>query len=485
VAQRKLSFAIVGAGPGGMCMGIRLREAGFEDFVILEKADGVGGTWRHNRYPGCECDVPSHLYSFSFDLKPDWTKPYAVQPEILEYLEACAERHGLPPHCRFNTAVVEASWDEQQASWSVRCNNGDVVQADVLVGAVGMFNEPAFPSIEGLDDFAGTVFHSSRWDDDHDFAGETVAIIGSAASAVQLVPNMAAVADQTYLFQRTANWVLPKLDDPYTAAQIEHFKVDDSDLRALRDQTYANFEVGSTFSNPKVLADRERVGLSAIEVVDDPELREKLKPLHPFGCKRPLLSNDYYPAFNRPDLELVTEEIARIGGQSVVTANGRERQIDTLILATGFQTTKYLSTIAVTGRDGRHLDDAWQDGAQAYVGITTAGFPNMFMLYGPNTNNGSIITMLEHQVDHVLQHVQKLANDDVSWIDVRPDAMAGYNAELQEVLDGVGVWNADCNGYYRSASGRIVTQWPMSMAEYRNRTAAIDWDAFEVAPASS
>ena len=243
-------------------------------------------------------------------------------------------------------------------------------------------------------------------------------------------------------------------------------------------------EVGSTFSNPEVLAEREAAGLAAIAVVEDPGVREALRPEHPFGCKRPLFSNDYYPAFNRPNLELVTDRIAHITADSVVTADAKARAVDTLILATGFQTTKYLSTIAVTGRDGVHLEKAWADGAQAYVGITTSGFPNMFMLYGPNTNNGSIITMIEHQVDHVLKQLHRLVDEELAWIDVRPDAMADYNDEIQEAIGAVEVWNAGCTGYYRSPSGRIVTQWPMSMAEYGRRTSSLDPAAFDVAPLS-
>lgn len=478
---RRFPIAIIGAGPGGLCMGIRLLEAGLEDFVILEKADGVGGTWRHNRYPGCECDVPSHLYSFSFELKPDWSKPYATQPEILEYFEHCAERYGLIPHCRFNTEVSGAEWDESSASWEIKLDSGETIVADAMVGAVGMFNEPHVPGIDGLDSFEGTAFHSARWDAGHDLTGDRIGVIGSAASAVQLVPPVAEQAGTLHLFQRSANWVLPKLDDPYTPADIARFRADDAVLRALREETAANFEVGSTFSIPKILAEREAVGLAAMETVADPEVREKLRPLHPFGCKRPLFSNDYYPAFNRPNLELVTDPIDRITADSVVTADGVERQVDTLILATGFETTKYLTTIDVVGRNGVSLDEAWSAGAQAYVGVTTAGFPNMFMLYGPNTNNGSIITMIEHQVEHVLLHLHRILDEDLAWVDVRPEAMELYNREVQTAIDAVEVWQAGCNGYYRSPNGRIVTQWPSSMAEYGRLTSTLDRDAFEVA----
>ena len=238
--------------------------------------------------------------------------------------------------------------------------------------------------------------------------------------------------------------------------------------------------LGMTFSDPKMLAEREAAGLAVIDVVRDPDVRRKLRPTHPFGCKRPLFSNLYYPAFNEPNLELVTDPIARVSERGVVTTDGTEREVDTIVVATGFATTKYLSAIDVVGRDGRRIDDAWNDGPLAYLGITTSGFPNLFMLYGPNTNNGSILTMLEPQVDHIVAHVHRLANDGIAWVDVKPDAMQRYNDEVQAAIAGVRVWQADCHGYYRSPSGRIVTQWPFSMIEYQQRTATLDPDAFEV-----
>jgi cation diffusion facilitator CzcD-associated flavoprotein CzcO len=344
-----------------------------------------------------------------------------------------------------------------------------------------MFNDLAWPDVPGLDSFAGTRFHSARWNWDHDLAGETVAVIGSAASAVQFVPEIARQAGRLHLFQRSANWVLPKEDEPYTEEQLAQFRADPGIVLAFREKVYRGLEEMMTFSDPAALARSESAGLAAIEVVKDPALRAKLRPTHPFGCKRPLLSNDYDPTFNRPNVELVTERVARITRDAVVTADGRERRADTLILATGFSATKYLSAIDVIGRGGRQIEDAWRDGAAAYVGITTAGFPNLFMLYGPNTNNGSILTMLESQVEHVLAHVKRLIAEDLAWIDVRPDAMARYNDEVQRAIGGISVWQADCNGYYRSPGGRVVTQWPFTMNEFRRRSAAPDPGAFEVA----
>lgn len=472
--------AIIGAGPGGLCMGKRLLDEGIEDFVLVERSDQVGGTWNLNRYPGCECDVPSALYSFSFEFKADWSKPYGTQPEILAYLQALADKYGLLSHCRLGDGVAGARWDDATSTWTLTLASGAVVEADVVVSAVGMFGEPYRPPIEGLDDFGGTVWHSARWDHAHDLTGERVAVIGSAASAVQFVPEIVPVAGQVHLFQRSANWVLPKLDRPYTEEQLEAFRADPTPMLRFRAEVEANMNQGMTFADPQVNAEREAAGLAAIEVVHDPEVRAALVPTHPFGCKRPLFSNAYYPAFNEANLELVTTPIARVTATGVVTADGVERTVDTIILATGFSTTRYVSAIEVVGRDGRRLDEAWSDGPMAYLGITTSGFPNLFMLYGPNTNNGSILTMIEHQVDHVLAHLRRLGEEQLAWVDVTPEAMVRYNDDVQEAIAGVGPWQADCHGYYRSPSGRIVTQWPFSMIEYEARTAVIDPTAFAV-----
>ena len=479
---RDLRIAIIGAGPGGLCMAIRLKQAGFHDFVLLEKGAGVGGTWFHNRYPGCACDLPALLYSFSFAVKADWTRPYAPQAEILAYMEGLAEEYGLLPHCRFDSGVRAARWDDGRAGWTLELDSGETVEADVVVSALGMFNHIVRPEIPGLDSFAGKSFHSARWDWDHDLSGETVGVVGSAASAVQFVPEIVKQAGQVHLFQRSANWVLPKEDDPHTQEQLEQLRSNPDAAQALREVIYGYVDQGMTFSDPAALADLEAAGLGALEVVEDAELRRKLRPEHPFGCKRPLLSNDYYPAFNRPNLELVTDAIERITPDSIVTADGKTRRIDTLILATGFDATKYLSAIDVTGRDGRHIREAWDDGARAYLGVTTAGFPNLFMLYGPNTNNGSILAMIESQVDYAVQQIERLSREGLAWIDVLPEPMERYNKEIQQAIDNVEVWQASCNGYYRSPSGRIVTQWPHSMSEFKRRTLEPDAEAYETAP---
>lgn len=478
---RDLRIAIVGAGPGGLCMAIRLQGAGFERFAILEQAGGVGGTWYHNRYPGCACDVPSHLYSFSFEPKHDWSRPYAPQPEILGYLEHCAEKYGLLPHCRFGDAVRRAHWDEAAARWTLELASGRRVDADVVVSAIGMFNDVAVPDIPGLDGFAGTLFHSARWRRDHDPSGETVGVIGSAASAVQLVPEIVKQAHHVHLFQRTANWVAPKEDTPYTEKQLARFRSDPAFARAVRQTIFDSFGGPALFE--RVRSDMEAACRANLAAVEDPALRARLLPDHPWGCKRPLFSNDYYPAFNRPNLELVSDPIERVTPTGIVTRDGRERRLDTLILATGFATTKFLSAIDVTGRGGLAIADAWRGGARAYKGVTTAGFPNLFMLYGPNTNSDSILTMIEYQADHVLRQIQRIARERLAWIDVKPAAMAAYDAEIQRELESIELWQAGCSGYYRAANGRNVTQWPRSMPALEQALAPLDAEAYEAAPA--
>lgn len=476
---RSLRIAIIGAGPGGLCMAIRLADAGFTNFEILEKADGVGGTWYHNRYPGCACDVPSHLYSFSFEPKPDWSRPYATQPEILAYLEHCADKYGLLPHCRFGDAVRSARWDESAAQWTLETESGRKVATDVVVSAVGMFNDISVPAISGLESFAGTCFHSARWPRAHDLTGEAVGVVGSAASAVQLVPEIVKRARQVHLFQRTANWVAPKQDDPFTEEQIDRFRREPRVMQAVRRKIFDSFGGPAAFDS--VRAEMVAACHAAMAVVEDPAVRARLVPDHPWGAKRPLFSNDYYPAFNRPNLELVTDSIERVTPSGLVTADGRERRLDTLILATGFATTKFVSAIDVVGRGGLRIADAWSEGAQAYKGVATAGFPNLFMLYGPNTNADSIITMIEYQADHVLRQIQRIARENLAWIDVKPGPMTEYNDEIQRELEAIVMWHTGSSDYYRGPGGRIVTQWPRSMPALERALASLDEEAYEVA----
>jgi cation diffusion facilitator CzcD-associated flavoprotein CzcO len=471
-------IGIIGAGPGGICAAIEMRRRGLGECTIFEKASGVGGVWFHNTYPGAACDVPSHLYSFSFELKRDWSRPYASQPEIKAYLEHLVDTYDVRACIRFDTAIAAAEWNDEASVWRLHTAAGDTDEFDVVIGAIGMFNDVSTPDIPGLADFAGHTFHSARWDHDHDLTGRRVAVIGSAASAVQFVPEIAKHTGQLYVYQRTANWVLPKGDTPYTPEELERFATDDAYLLAARREVYDRLDTALTFAIPEINAVSEQMGRDNLAQVRDPEVRRKLTPTHPYGCKRPLLSNEWPLAFNRPNVELVTDSIFRVTAEGVETVDGRARAVDSLILATGFDVTKYLSAIDVVGRDGHKLVDSWSEGAHAYLGIAMPGFPNLFQLYGPNTNNGSILFMHECQVGYIARHLERMDREGLRAIEVRAEVVDEYNRALQRDLDNVVVWNASCNNYYRAPSGRIVTQWPHSMTEYRRRTDRDDGDAY-------
>ncbi len=474
---------IIGTGGGGLCMGMQLKRAGIDDFLMLDKAAGLGGTWWHNTYPGAECDVQSHLYSFSFEAKTDWSRPFAGQQEILAYFQQCADKYALRQHLRFNTTVKGLHWDDARSLWRVETENGETFEAQVVVSALGMFNNLVWPKIPGIADFKGTYFHSARWNHAHDISDERVGVIGVAASAIQFAPEIAPKVKQLSLFQRTANWVVPKANQPYSTEQLAFYRSHPEAVLESRDETYRVWNSLCTFQEKEVMADIERAGLERLSVVKDPRTQAKLTPHHPFGCRRPLFSDVYYPIFNRDNVALVTEDIARVTAKGILTNDGVEHEFDTLVYATGFETTTYLNALEVSGRRGVRLRDAWHDGAQAYLGITTSGFPNLFMLYGPNTNQGCILFMIEQQVQYILRQLARLEQEELVWLDVRPEVMADYNDELQKEVARVDVWQAACGGefYYRSTTGRFVTNFPGTMDDFVARTHAPDAQAYEVA----
>jgi cation diffusion facilitator CzcD-associated flavoprotein CzcO len=474
-----VTVLVIGAGPGGITAGIELTRAGITDFVIVEKARGVGGTWWHNRYPGAECDVQSHLYSFSFEPKVDWSRPYAGQEEIRHYVEHVATKYGMLPYCRFETEVRSLRWDEHAAQWHATMVDGRTLTARTVISGIGMFNDIALPDVPGLDDFEGTLFHTARWQDDHDLTGRSVALIGSAASAVQTAPEIAPIVARLDLYQRTPQWVVPKRDEPFTEAELHEFRTNPAAVAALRQQIYTELENAILFDKPEMLAAAEDAGRRNMEAVADPALRARLTPDWHYGCRRPLLSNKYYPMFNRPNVHLLDKGIQRIVANGVVTGDGELREVDTIILATGFETTRFLACLDVTGRDGVHIQEAWRDGAIAYRGITTSDFPNLFMLYGPNTNNNSLITMIELEVGYAVRHIRRLLDARLRFIDVKRAAMDAYNVQLQQDIANIKVWRSDCRGYYRAPSGRIVTQFPYTMTQYTAMLAQVDDDAYE------
>lgn len=479
------SVAIVGAGFGGIGLGIKLKEAGIESFTILEKAGGVGGVWRDNSYPGLTCDVPSHLYQYSFEPNHDWTRRFPRRDEILAYLERCTDKYGLREHMRFATEVASADFDEESGRWLVRLVGGEELEADVLVTATGQLSRPSYPDIPGLDRFSGELFHSARWNHDYDMSGKRVAAVGTGASAVQYVPEIAPMVSRLYLFQRTPGWVIPKPDRPYRPREkwlFRRFPIIPAISRRL---TYARFEMftfGMTRA-PWMLKLWEAGYKRRLErEVGDPELCAKLVPDFPMGCKRVLISNDYLPTLARENVEVVTDDIREVTERGVVTADGTEREVDAIVLGTGFQANEFLAPMAIRGRGGRDLNEAWRDGADAYLGLAVSGFPNMFMLYGPNTNlgAGSIITMLESQIGYVVEAVRELRRTRARWMDVRGDVQTAFNEEVQRRLAD-SVWTAGCNSWYRTESGKVTNNWAGFVTEYRRRTKRPDPADFTLA----
>ena len=476
-------IAILGTGFGGLGMAIRLVQAGITSFTIYEKADGVGGTWRDNRYPGAECDVPSHLYSLSFAPKADWSRHYPEQPEILAYLEDCTDTWSLRPHIRFGTEIVAARFDDDEAAWHLETASGEEAVADVVVCGLGQLNRPAVPDIAGLDEFGGTVFHSARWDLDHDLTDERVAVIGNGASAVQFVPRIAPETARLTIFQRSANWVLPKKNPPFSALTKRLFARFPKLDRAYRGALYLTFEArffwfrrNSRFAR---LIEKAAAKYRDDEVADD-ELRAKLVPDYPIGCKRILAVSDYFSTLMRDNVDVVDTPIERLTATGVVTGDGEVHPVDTVILATGFESTSFLAPLEIVGRDGQKLDEVWHDGAEAYLGLTVSGFPNLFMLYGPNTNLGhnSIVFMLERQIGYVLQCVRELVADDLAFLDVRRPVMDAYNRAIQKRMHQT-VWEADCDSWYKTASGKVTNNWPTFTVEYWLATRHPHFPVFE------
>lgn len=471
---------VIGAGPGGIISAYQFREAGYTDVKILERDGDVGGTWQRSRYPGLGCDIMIHAYSFSFNLNPNWKRSYAPQPEILEYMRATVDKLKLWPMIHLNTGVTEARWHDETGEWMVSTTTGETLVADVVISAQGMFGDVKWPDIPGRDSFSGDLVHTGEWPHELDIANKRVAVIGGAASAVQSIPEIAKFASQLTSYQRSPQWVLPKEDFPIPDEQIEEFNRNPEALQGYRDAIMNYIGPNAPFSNKEILGGAEWAGAVAISVVDDPKTREGLTPHVPWGCFRPLFSNDYYPAFNRPNVELVTDGIERITHTGIVTADGVEREFDVIVCATGYVVDKFAARIPFTGIGGRSLDDEWADGPEAYLGVTTTGFPNLFMLYGPNNNAGSLIEMAEYEVAYVIELLAQMNESGADWINVQRDAMDAYNAELQQGIANVEVWHAGCGHYYESPSGKIVTQYPFSMFHYRDSVANPDLSPFEL-----
>ncbi len=478
---------IVGAGFAGLAMGITLKEAGIDEFTILEQADEVGGTWRDNRYPGCGCDVQSHLYSFSFEPNPRWSRMFARQEEILQYLVHCTDKYGLRPHIRFRTAVLDARFDEPTGLWEVRTRAGDVIRARVLVTGCGVLSRPSYPDIAGLSTFAGKTFHSADWDAAFPLEGRTVAVIGTGASAVQIIPSIAPKVARLAVYQRTPPWVLPKPDREIGAVEQALFARVPALQKALRRVIYWQREalVLGLAVEPRLMKIAEAVGRKYVEEsVADPALRAKVLPTYAMGCKRIVPSNDYYGALQRENVEVVTEPIAEIRANGVLTRDGTERQADALVLATGFQAAEHVAPFELRGRAGARLDEVWRDGAEAYLGTTVSGFPNLFMMTGPNTllGHSSMVFIIEAQARYVLSSIRAMRERRLKLVDVRADAQARYNERLQERL-GKTVWASGCTSWYKTRSGKNTMLWPGFTFEYRLRTRRFEPRDYELVPA--
>jgi cation diffusion facilitator CzcD-associated flavoprotein CzcO len=475
--------AIVGSGFGGIGMAIRLKQAGIEDFAVFERADDVGGTWQANTYPGCQCDVPSHLYSFSFALNPQWSRTFSLQPEIWDYLRGVARAHDVYPHVRLEHEVQSASWDEQQSRWRLSTSQGEFT-ADIVVAAMGGLSEPSIPDIPGLDSFQGRCFHTAAWDHTHNLTAKRVAVVGTGASTIQVVPAIQPVVEQLVLFQRTPPWVMPHRDRAISRWERRLYSAFPGLQRAMRTAIYWAREVFVLpFLHPRLARNPERIARRHIsQQVPDRELRRKVTPRYRFGCKRVLLSNDYYPALSQPNVEVVTDGIAEVRPHSIVTTGGEEHAVDTIIFGTGFQVTSPPATQRLWGREGRLLADVWQGSPRAHLGTAIAGFPNLFMLLGPNTGLGhnSVVHMVESQIAYVMDCLAKMDEHDLASVEVRPEAERAFVDEMQRRMQGTVWMTGGCASWYLDATGRNSTLWPGPSWSYRLRTRRFDPDNYRV-----
>ena len=468
---------IVGSGFAGLGLAVKLDAAGRRDWVILEKGATLGGTWRDNEYPGCACDVESHLYSFSFRQNPDWTRTFARQPEIRAYLEGVADHYGLRDRIRYGAHVTGAEWDGK--GWDVRLADGTTIRARFVVFGTGALHDPSIPEIEGLDRFIGTAFHSAQWDHAHDLHGKRVAVIGTGASAIQFVPAIAPDVESLTLFQRTAPWVLPKGDKPISDDARRRYRRFPALQRLARTAIYWRHEaLVAGFLNPKLMKVIGRVASTYLDrsFAKNPELKAKLTPDFTIGCKRILLSNDYYPALRRDNVHVETTGIARVTETGVVTTDGVEHPCDTIVFGTGFKIADSLSRMTITGRDGAKLGDAWRGGMEALLGTTVAGFPNLFLLTGPNTGLGhsSMVLMIESQIPYVLDAMNTVDRHRATAIDTVRERQDDFNTEVQAKLEKA-VWSqGGCGSWYLDEHGRNRTLWPGATFTYRRRTRRID-----------
>jgi cation diffusion facilitator CzcD-associated flavoprotein CzcO len=479
----RAKFVIVGSGFAGICMAIKLKQSGRTDFVILEKAHDVGGTWRENTYPGAGCDIQSHLYSFSFELNPKWSRMFARQPEILDYLRHCVRKYGLEEHLYFGAEVSGGEYDDDRQEWRVQLADGREIRADFAVLGLGPLHRPTLPDVPGIEDFEGPSWHSAEWNHDFDLRGKRVAVIGTGASAIQFVPQIAKQVSRLHLFQRTPAWIIPKRDRHIGALTKLLYRSVPGFQRAHRNLIYWMLEtrvIGFAI-NPKLLKAAQGIAdVHRKRQVADPELRRKLTPEYALGCKRVLVSNNFYPVFGQEHVELVDDAVAEVRARSVVAADGTEREVDAIIYGTGFHVTDSFDKLHLVGPAGRKLSEEWSEGLSAYYGMTVAGFPNVFFLVGPNSGLGhnSIIFMIEAQVGYLMRCLDLMDRKGAKRIEPKKSAQDRFNAGIQDQLVRQ-VWSVGgCQSWYLDAHGRNTTIWPGFTWRYWTRTRRPDESAF-------
>ncbi|WP_428482428.1 flavin-containing monooxygenase [Pyruvatibacter mobilis] len=472
--------AIIGAGVAGICQAIKLQEAGIA-FTIFEKADDIGGTWRDNTYPGCSCDVPLHLYQYSFEMSPEWRNKFADHKQIKAYLDRVVEKYGLEPDIRLSTPVASAEFDEAAGLWRITTEAGEEIDANVLVAGTGQLNRPQLPDIPGRDDFKGDAWHSATWNHEVDLKGKRIGVIGNGASAIQFVPEIAKVAGEVKIFQRSASWVLPRPERQFFEWEKSLYRAMPWLMWIQRTRMWLNGEQLLLSFRHMGWALSKAHRKEAETYVADPEKRAKLEPDYDPGCKRVLFSNDWWPAMGRDTVVIETGGIECITETGIRTKDGEEHALDVIVYATGFDTTHFLGPVDVKGLGGRDLRTEWQDGATAHLGIGVAGYPNFYLLYGPNTNLGhnSIIYMIECQTAYVTQIAQKMIADNLAYVDVRPQAQAAWDRGVQED-NAKSVFASGCTSWYKTADGRITNNWPNSTLTYWRKTKRVDWDDYAV-----
>jgi cation diffusion facilitator CzcD-associated flavoprotein CzcO len=483
MSANRPSIAVVGAGFAGVGAVVMLKQAGYDDVTVFERGERVGGVWHHNTYPGAACDVPSHLYEFSFAPNPRWSRRYAPQAEIQAYLEDVARRNGVLDRIRTGTEVQGADWDEERAKWVLRTSAGEH-EADVLLTACGQLSVPSVPPLEGLDDFAGPAFHTARWRHDADLAGKRVAVIGTGCSAIQVVPAIQPKVQSIAIYQRSPGWTIPKMDFAYSARTQRLFERFPVLQRMDRAAVFGFMELGAAAMTNRrwLLAPFRAMARANInKAIKDPQLRAKVTPTDEVGCKRIMLTDEWYPTLTKPNVELVTDRIAAVTPGGVRTADGTERPADVLILATGFRTHGFVAPMEITGAGGRTLAQEWAGVPRAYLGMSVTGFPNMFLLYGPNTNGGtgSVIYTIEAAVNHVIAALRELERARARKIQLNAARAEAYDRELRAALAGT-VWHTGCTSWYVDADGNDPNQWPWLWSTYRKRTERIEPGAYEL-----